>query len=91
MKKMEEGSDKSERRKKKQDKVKKERRSVFKMFSHFHKNVSHTSKFTDSNSHACVVFMHSSFSKGYAVARLVEALRRQVASSIPDGVIGIFL
>ena len=27
---------------------------------------------------------------GHAVAQLVEALRRKVASSIPDGVIGLF-
>jgi hypothetical protein len=27
---------------------------------------------------------------GYAVTQLVEALRRKFASSIPDGVIGIF-
>ena len=60
------------------------------MFSHFHKNVSVASKFTNRNSHACVIIMHSLFSKGYAVAQLAEALRWKVAGSIPDGVIGIF-
>ena len=42
------------------------------------------------NSHACVIIVNSLFSKGHAVAHLVEELSRKVAGSIPDGVIGIF-
>ena len=45
------------------------------MFPHFHKNISIASKFTDRNSHVCVIIMHSLFSKGHAVAQLFETLR----------------
>jgi hypothetical protein len=90
VKKVEERSDKNERRKKKQDKSKGREKVCVSMFPNFHKNVSVASQFTDSNSLACVIIMHSLFSKGYAVAQLVETLRQKVAGSIADCIIGIF-
>jgi hypothetical protein len=56
---MEERSDKTERRNR--TTVKKERKFVYEIFSHFHKNIA--SKFSDNKSHARVIIMHSLVSK----------------------------
>ena len=42
--------------------VKNERRLMYEMFSYFHKNASVASKFTNGNSHACIIIMYSKFS-----------------------------
>jgi hypothetical protein len=57
---LEERSDKT-KRKRNRTTVKKERRFVDEIFSHFRKNIA--SKYTDRNSHACVIIMHCLVSK----------------------------